>query len=188
MQLDRASEADFPAIVELANLAYRGSGDSTGWTTESSYIEGPRLTEPRLREDLAARPEAHLLTLRDAAGGSLLGTVWLEPKSDAVWYLGLLTIHPERQNRQLGRHLLAAAEIYAAERGARQIRMTVIDIRETLIAWYERRGYMRTGESEPFPYGDNRFGTPLRQDLSFIVLEKRLHGAGLVMHRDTALT
>lgn len=51
--------------------------------------------------------------------------------------------------------------------------MTVVNVRDTLIAWYVRRGYRLTGEREPFPYGDNRFGTPLRQDLHFEVLEKR---------------
>jgi hypothetical protein len=43
-----------------------------------------------------------------------------------------------------------------------------------LIAWYVRRGYRLTGETEPFPYGDNRFGTPLRDDLSFVVLQRDL--------------
>jgi hypothetical protein len=52
--------------------------------------------------------------------------------------------------------------------------MTVISIRDALIAWYERRGYVRTGETEPFPYGDRRFGIPLRDDLLFVVLEKHL--------------
>lgn len=186
MRLERAVETDYAAIVELANTAYRGSGDSSGWTTESSYIEGKRLADAQLREDMAAKPKSHLLTLREDGDEQLLGTVWLEPKSSSVWYLGLLTIRPEQQDRQLGRGLLAAAEVYAAERGAQRIRMTVINIRKTLIAWYERRGYVRTGESEPFPYGDERFGTPLRQDLRFVVLEKQLVAAELVIHSPSA--
>ena len=50
--------------------------------------------------------------------------------------------------------------------------MTVIAQREDLIAWYERRGYTRTGETRPFPYGDERFGRPRRDDLVFVVLRK----------------
>jgi len=50
--------------------------------------------------------------------------------------------------------------------------MTVIVQREELIAWYERRGYRRTGEHKPFPYGDERFGIPRRDDLRFEVLVK----------------
>ena len=52
--------------------------------------------------------------------------------------------------------------------------MTVIWLRTTLIAWYERRGYVLTGETKPFPYGDDRWGVPQRDDLYFVVLEKRL--------------
>ena len=52
--------------------------------------------------------------------------------------------------------------------------MTVIVQRTELIAWYERRGYRRTGERKPFPYGDERFGLPQRDDLVFEVLRKSL--------------
>ena len=54
------------------------------------------------------------------------------------------------------------------------MRMTVIDIRDELIAFYERRGYRRTGVYKPFPHGDERFGLPKRDDLRFEVLEKML--------------
>jgi hypothetical protein len=52
--------------------------------------------------------------------------------------------------------------------------MTVIAQRVELIAWYERRGYSRTGETRPFPYGEERFGRPRRDDLHFVVLAKSL--------------
>lgn len=170
--MNRALESDYPAIVELANLAYRGTGPSESWNIETGIIEGQRLTESLLREDLAEKPDAHLLVYREDADGPLLGTVWLEPKQAGVWYLGLLTIRPDLQNRQLGRALLSAAESFAREHNARSIRMTVVNLRDALIAWYERRGYRRTGETQPFPYGDERFGRPLRNDLHFVVMEK----------------
>lgn len=52
--------------------------------------------------------------------------------------------------------------------------MTVIRQRTELIAWYERRGYVNTHRTEPFPHGDEKFGLPKRPDLKFIVLEKCL--------------
>ena len=131
-----------------------------------------RLNESLLREDLAAKPEAQLLTYRDDPDGALLGTVWLDKRKDDVWNLGLLTVRPDLQNRQLGRALLAAAEDFAKECGGRRVRMTVVNVRDSLIAWYERRGYRLTGETQPFPYGDERYGRPLRDDLHFVVLEK----------------
>jgi GNAT superfamily N-acetyltransferase len=112
--------------------------------------------------------------MRDEPDGRLLGSVWLEPKDADLWYLGMLTVRPDVQAHGLGRRMLHEAERYAAARGARRMRMTVITVRETLIQWYERRGYTRTGELLPFPYGDDRFGLPLRDDLQFEILEKKL--------------
>ncbi len=171
MLLKPAVEADYGAIIDLANVAYRGTGPSASWNIEN-FIDGQRLNESLLREDLAAKPHAHLLTYRDDPEGPLLGTVLLDPGKDGVWYLGLLTIRPDMQKRKLGRALLAAAEDFAKQRDARRIQMTVVNVRDILIAWYERRGYTLTQETRPFPYGDERFGRPIRDDLYFVVLEK----------------
>ena len=103
MFLARATKSDYASIVDLANLAFRGVGPSAGWNSEADFIEGQRLTESLLKADLAAKPDAVLLTCRDRPNGELLGTVWLEQKKDNIWYLGLLTIRPDLQNRQMGR-------------------------------------------------------------------------------------
>jgi ribosomal protein S18 acetylase RimI-like enzyme len=172
MLLTPAVDADYAEIVELANWAYRGSGPSASWNMEVGILEGQRLNESLIREDLAAKPQGHLLTYREESGGMLLGTAWLDPREGGVWCLALFMIRPDQQNKQLGSRLLDAAESFAKERGARRIRMTVLHVRSTLIAWYERRGYAASGEIEPFPYGDDRFGRPLREDLHFLVFEK----------------
>jgi GNAT superfamily N-acetyltransferase len=168
-----ADDGDVPAIVSLINRAYRGSGD-VGWTSEESYLSGNRTTEDLLRADIAAKPSGSLLKWQDGPAGSVVGCVWLEPVGDDIWYLGSLAIEPTQQNGGLGRTILAAAEDWARERGAKRIRMTVVNVRETLIAWYLRRGYAKTDATAPFPYGDDRFGTPLRADLCFLILEKRI--------------
>ena len=69
---------------------------------------------------------------------------------------------------------LAEAERRVAERGCTRMRMTVLSARADLIAFYQRRGYATTGETQPFPYGDERFGTPKRDDLTFVELVKPL--------------
>ena len=172
MLLKPAIEADYPQIIALVNLAFRATGPSASWNVEAGIIEGQRINDSLLREDLAKNPAAQLLIHRDEANGTLLGTVLLDPGKEGIWYLGLLSVRPDLQKRQLGRTLLAAAENFAQERGAHRIRMTVLNVRNTLIAWYERRGYTLTGETQPFPYDNERFGRPLRDDLHFVVLEK----------------
>ena len=175
MLLRPAVEADYSEIIRLANLAYRGTeGDAVSWNLEKGILEGQRMDESLLREELSDKPNGFLMTIRDSAEAPLLGTYWLDPKCDGVWYLSLFMVRPELQNRGIGRKLLAQAEQFARERGARRIRMSVLQVRDTLIAWYERRGYTLTDETVPFPYGDIRFGRPLRDDLHFVILEKAL--------------
>jgi hypothetical protein len=67
----------------------------------------------------------------------------------------------------------AGAEKFARERGAQRIRISVINLRDSLIAWYERQGYARTGAVEAFP-ADPSVGTPLRDDLALVALTKSL--------------
>ena len=174
MRLTPATPDELVSVAGLVNSAYRGESSRAGWTTEADDIGGQRTDAATLAADIAANPAARLLITRDEPGGALLGCVWLEPAEPGVWYLGMLTVRPDLQDRQLGRALLAAAEDFAAGQGAGRIRMTVVSIRSALIAWYERRGYALTGERRPFPYNQPVFGEPLRPDLEFVVLEKSI--------------
>jgi ribosomal protein S18 acetylase RimI-like enzyme len=171
MNLQLASASDLPEVVQLTNHAFRGE---VGWTLESKYIEGDRISLKNLQENLADHPNALVLIWRDEEEGTLLGSVWLEPRTDGVWYMGLLAVRPDCQGQQLGRRMLEASEEAIRQRGAQRIRISVVNVRQKLITWYERRGYVRTGEMEPFPYGDGRVGRPLRDDLEFVMLEKQL--------------
>ena len=171
LSLTPASDADLDAVAALVNHAYRGAG---GWTSEGHLIAGQRTSAADLRADLARAPDASILTWRDPVIGELLGAVWLQPADGEAWYLGMLTVRNDQQDRKLGRTLLGASETFAATRGATRIRMTVVSVRDALIEWYERRGYQRTGEMQPFPYEDRSLGTPRRPGLMFVVLEKAL--------------
>jgi ribosomal protein S18 acetylase RimI-like enzyme len=175
MVLRKAVEADFDEIIDLANLAYRGrEGATPSWNIEKGIVGGQRLDHSLLRDELAAKPDGALLVYREEADGPLLGTAWLNPEEEGAWSLGLVTIRPELQNQHLGRKLLSAVEDYASSRGAKRIRIGVLHVRDTLIAWYERRGYRATGETEPYPTDDPRFGTPLLDNLQFLIMEKHI--------------
>ena len=64
--------------------------------------------------------------------------------------------------------------------------MSVIEQRVELIEWYRPARLRRPPASErPFPYGDERFGRPRRDDLRFVVLAKPLVGDGTPTGRRT---
>ena len=170
-ELREAVPADYPAIVAMTNSAYRSPAGQADWKVET-LVDGTRIDESLLCDDLA-QPGARLLVWRDAAGEHI-GHVRLDDLGAGSWYLAMLTVRPDRQDGGLGKTLLQAAEDFARARGAQRMRLTVVHQRVELIAWYERCGYALTGDTEPFPYGDDRFGLPTRQDLYFDILEKAL--------------
>jgi ribosomal protein S18 acetylase RimI-like enzyme len=173
MILSPATSADIEELCSLVNAAYRGQSGQPGWTHETELITGKRADPASLAAMLDQ--EITVLLLRASSDDKLSGCVAVQPRDGSTtWYISMLAIDPAQQAAGLGRTLLNAAESYAAERGATTARMTVIQLRESLIAWYERRGYRRTGETEAFPYEDKSVGKPLRTDLHFVVLEKTL--------------
>jgi GNAT superfamily N-acetyltransferase len=114
-----------------------------------------------------------LLALVDDA---LLACCHIEKHGDSA-YFGMFAVDPSRQGGGLGRQVLAEAERFARKTWhCRAMHMKVIDVRSELIAWYERRGYQRTGQYSPFPYGNERFGVPLRDDLRFELMIKDFTG------------
>ncbi|HEX6614596.1 MAG TPA: GNAT family N-acetyltransferase [Rhodanobacteraceae bacterium] len=171
----RATPADVEAVVALTESAYRGDASRAGWTTEADFLDGRR-TDAADVAALIARDDARIVLAE--RGGDLLASCLVERQVHQgvpSGYFGMFSVRPDLQNAGIGRALLAEAERIARDEWqCRQMRMTVIDIRASLIAWYERRGYRRTGEHKPFPYGDERFGIPRRDDLRFEWLVKTL--------------
>ena len=166
-----ATGDDVAAIVALVESAYRGDASRIGWTTEADFRDGRRtgpddgvaqLAGPRRRSLLAHRDEALVACAHVAV-------------EDGAGYFGMFSVVPGLQGGGIGKRVLAEAERIARDEfGQRTMAMTVIDLRDELIAFYQRRGYRRTGVRKPFPYGDARFGLPRRDDLRFEVLEKNL--------------
>ncbi len=162
-----ASPADAPALKALLEAAYRGDSARRGWNHEADILDDER-TAPGEVEALLTDPAVTILTARE--GEALIGCVAVTRKDAALAYLGMLCVAPDLQSGGFGRQLLDAAENHARALGIAAMEMSVIDSRDSLIAWYERRGYVRTGETRPFPV--------LRDPpVTFMVLEKPLSHA-----------
>lgn len=168
-----ARSSDVTELCALVNSAYRGDSGRRGWTTESDILAGQRVDEPILNEILSDNQSVILLAQGDL--DQVVGCVHVKKTSTTSAYLGMLTTDPRRQAGGVGTRLLRAAESYARDIfNADRVEMTVISQRHELVAWYVKRGYKDTGEKRPFPYGDERFGIPLRNDLEFTVLQTRV--------------
>lgn len=172
-----ATAADAPTIAALVEAAYRGDASRQGWTTEADLLEGQR-TDPAGVASIVAATDAHVILATDRASGGLVACCEVrEPgaRRTGAAYFGMFAVDPTLQGGGVGRIVLAEAERRAREDwGAGRMEMTVIRQRTELIDWYERRGYARTGQTEPFPYGDDTFGLPQVDDLEFEVLAKAL--------------
>ncbi len=176
-----ATHDDIPALIALVTSAYRGDVSRQGWTTEADLLDGQRIDADMLRADLDTPGSIVLLAIdssdEDATRLVACANIAKQPGDDGVptAYFGMFSVSPDVQGGGVGQTVLAEAERIANETlGCARMRMTVIDAREELIAYYVRRGYLRTGIKKPFPYGDPRYGLPKRDDLQFEVLEKML--------------
>jgi len=198
-----AGDSTVVQVVDLVESAYRGERSRSGWTTEADLIDGQRVDEAMVREKLAD-PRAVLLVGQGGLDGedddgehdddrTRLGDEH-DRQTDGIVAccevrlvedgneregghaeFGLFAVSPDQQGQGWGRRMLDAAERLAREEwGAATLQMSVIEQRAELIDWYRRRGYEPTGERRPFPYGDERFGRPRRDDLCFVVLAKSL--------------
>ncbi len=165
----QATANEAKTIVNLVNSAYRGDSSRAGWTTEADLLEGPRTNEKEIISLIERDDSMVLLCLQ---GDEIVGSVNVEKKGTAG-YLGLFVVSPKLQGGGIGKQFIRAAETESQKAwGIFKMTMSVITIREELIAYYERRGYKRTGILNPFPTEESE-SVP-QVDLQLETLEKSL--------------
>jgi ribosomal protein S18 acetylase RimI-like enzyme len=170
LRFRRAVPDDVSEIVTLVNNCYRGDTSRQGWTTEADLLGGTRTDKSEIESLIAAPGSTILLCIADE---SIIGSVHLQQEQSSC-YLGMFVVKPDLQGAGIGRKLIEAAEAYARDE-LRSARMTmqVITLRPELLAYYERRGYRRTGEIKPFRF-DESHGIPKVEGIELEILEKDL--------------
>lgn len=168
-----AASSDAEAVLALVRRAYRGESSRAGWTTEADLLDDQRIDLSGVRNKIT-RPDGFVLLAEDE-NAALVACCELAARRGGLGYFGMFAVEPTRQAGGIGRQVLAEAERRArADLAATRMQLGVIAQRTELIAWYERRGYRRTGETWPFPYDELVDGQALRDDLVFVVLRKDL--------------
>lgn len=169
MSITKALLHDIFQMSALINDAYRGEESKKGWTTEADLLDGIRTDENTLSELMTSPDTVFLKYSSDE--NIIQGCVYLEKQNNKM-YLGMLSVSPGEQAKGIGKKLLSEAEKYSIAQQCSIIEITVISVRNELIGWYEKQGYVRTGHTKPFPT-DNKFGIP-RMPLEFIVMQKKI--------------
>lgn len=162
---------DSHQISELVNSAYRGEYSKQGWTTEADYIDGTRTT-PELILTMLKTPKAQIELAFDETN-NLIGCVYINRENSKRLYFGMLTTSPLYQGKGLGKEMISHIESIAIKESFNEIKMTVLNVRPELIAFYERRGFKATGEFEKFPDNDPAYGIPKVAGLKLLEFIKK---------------
>ena len=164
-RLEKAGQEQAQAVADLVNLTYRGE---TGWTRETHIIQGDRTNRQEI-ETAMSNPDAQFFVINQPK--NLASCIYVAKEHDYA-YIGFFAVHPNLQGKGLGKYVLEQAEIFALSTlDVHKFVMFVISQRPELIAFYQRRGYLRTSRVETYPLHLG-IGVPKISGLTIEYLEK----------------
>ncbi|KAN0009343.1 hypothetical protein ACTFIU_006628 [Dictyostelium citrinum] len=187
---------DTDKIVEIVNWAYRGKEGTNPWASEKGLVNGSRVTPEMLHSDLNIDSKLMKLMLiehileENIDGASeaseatttntvstkqkrlIIGCVKIERESleskEAV--VGMLSVDPSYQSSGIGSILIRLAETELKAWGVTESHLHVVNVRDTLIAWYNKLGYVTTETTFPFDVERN----VALKEIHFVLLVKNL--------------
>lgn len=167
----KAERKDSATIAVVINSAYRGESSRAGWTTEADIIDGLRTTTQEIASIIE---EDHTFILLGVLNDEVIATICCKYHEGAA-HFGMIAVKPTLQNKGYGKEMITAAEAMTKrEWGVKSFQMNVITIRASLIAFYERLGYQRTGLEKDFPAQSDLWQVKVN-GLKFTLLEKTSH-------------
>ncbi|KAK3210243.1 hypothetical protein GRF29_44g2091010 [Pseudopithomyces chartarum] len=170
-----ATANDASQIAQLIQAAFRAEDNGTAWTGPDVVLNRTFTLTPEEVLSTINNPEAEFLIAK-TEDGTLVGAMAAIKRSDELARLAMLAVDQSYQRSGLGRRVLANAEDYVQKNwGVKKIGLNALNTRGLLLEWYERQGYVRTGEKSPFPVKAFR-DIELPEDLHFVEMEKDLGG------------
>jgi len=167
LELQVACKANAEEIAALVNRAYHPSPEDAGWTHEAHLICGQRTTVERVLSLFCERSAILLL----CSESKIVACVHVQAAQPGISYIGMLATEPKLQAQGLGKQMLLHAEAYAkAHFEASTFKMLILSSRPELLAFYKRRGYVETGQTEEYPSTND--GRPMLPGLHFLSLVK----------------
>lgn len=152
LNFHKADLVDAELVAKLINSAYRGETSRKGWTTEADILDGARTTTAEVAK-IINRSDAFVLI--GVLDDEIVATICCELQIIAfkhTAHFGMIAVNPSLQDKGYGKEMITAAETMTKrEWRVAGFHMTVISLRTELIEFYERLGYMRTGELKDFP-------------------------------------
>lgn len=138
LPVPQATAADIPELVRVINAAYR---------VEDLSSTAIGLRRPRSRQGWPI-PGGAFLAIQDPDPPGLAAAVYVERRETGL-YFAMLSVDPARQGQGHARRLIEAVETRAREAGCTALEIEVADLREELPAFYQKLGFVVTGEA-PF--------------------------------------
>eukprot|EP01111_Echinosteliopsis_oligospora_P005357 TRINITY_DN1863_c0_g1_i1.p1 TRINITY_DN1863_c0_g1~~TRINITY_DN1863_c0_g1_i1.p1 ORF type:complete len:189 (+),score=32.56 TRINITY_DN1863_c0_g1_i1:49-615(+) len=173
----RALPEDLEQLYVVINDAYRKPG---GWTGEHNLLIGDRVFKEEIEEMITDSKLNFMVAEQTSSSENepkkILGCVLVKPFQEYKdeMEIGCFSVSPKAQGGGVGSLLIKEALKACVALSAKRAVMTVVHCRPELIEWYNRLGFVATGERIDFPFGDRFKSVDKAVDIYFVVLKKEL--------------
>ena len=164
-----ASIDDASRLQNLIQAAFRAEDSREDWVGSPELATQFTIDIEDINLTIASPDHNFIVAVKQ---NDIIGCIGVRKRSAGYARIFYLAIDPEYHRGGLGRQILEYGENYCRrEFGVGKLGLDALSTRKALILWYERRGYIKTGELKPFPVGKID-GRAVPEDLCFVEMEK----------------
>lgn len=168
-----ATTNDAPRLQDLIQAAFRIKNEANvDWIGSPEFADAFSIELDVIVSRITA-PDGRILVASEAEDGHIIGCVNVYRKTPNFGRLGLIAVDPKLQRGGLGKIILTHGEKYLTqELGVSRIGLNTLHTRKDMIKWYERQGYVKTGEVTKLPI--ERFGPDVSAKIGLVEFEKNV--------------